>query len=139
MVTWSENNGCRGHCSKRTNGDTIIAVNGNFCQNSGGARGAPAAPAVAGGQPVDTIRRDEVCFLIEDELSSALSWRGIRSEDKLALQVNAVLANQRELVSATRDIKNFVTDVHRWVLSSMQIECSHFQILRDLDLVASVP
>ncbi len=35
--------------------------------------------------PVDTIRRDEV---------------------------NAVLANQRELVSATRDIKNFVTDVH---------------------------
>jgi hypothetical protein len=35
--------------------------------------------------PVDTIRRDEV---------------------------NAVLANQRELVSAARDIKNFVTDVH---------------------------
>ena len=26
-----------------------------------------------------------------------------------------MLANQRELVSATRDIKNFVTDVHRWV------------------------
>ena len=35
--------------------------------------------------PVDTIRRDEV---------------------------NSVLANQRELVSATRDIKNFVSDVH---------------------------
>jgi hypothetical protein len=35
--------------------------------------------------PLDTIRRDEV---------------------------NAVLANQRELVSAARDIKNFVTDVH---------------------------
>ena len=61
--------------------------------------------------------------MIEDELSSALSSRDIRREDKLALQVNAVLANQRELVSATRDIKNFVTDVHRWVLSSMQIEC----------------
>ena len=45
----------------------------------------------------------------------------IRSEDKFALQVNAVLANQRELVSATRDIKNFVTDVHRWVLSFIQI------------------
>jgi hypothetical protein len=44
---------------------------------------------VAGGGgsalPLDTIRRDEV---------------------------NAVLANQRELVSAARDIKNFVTDVH---------------------------
>jgi hypothetical protein len=43
---------------------------------------------VSGGSalpPVDTIRRDEV---------------------------NAVLANQRELVSAARDIKNFVTDVH---------------------------
>ena len=75
-------------------------------------------------------------FFIGDELSSALSWRDIRSKDKFALQVNAVLANQRELVSATRDIKNFVTDVHRWVLSSMQIECSHFQIL---DLVASIP
>jgi hypothetical protein len=35
--------------------------------------------------PLDTIRRDEV---------------------------NAILANQRELVSAARDIKNFVTDVH---------------------------
>jgi hypothetical protein len=42
---------------------------------------------VSGGSalPLDTIRRDEV---------------------------NAVLANQRELVSAARDIKNFVTDVH---------------------------
>ena len=38
--------------------------------------------------PVDTIRRDEV---------------------------NAVLANQRELVSAARDIKNFVADVHNKV------------------------
>jgi len=56
-------------------------------QNTGAGGRAPAAPAVGGGQvpPVDTIRRDEV---------------------------NAVLANQRELVSATRDIKNFVTDVH---------------------------
>ena len=52
-------------------------------QNSGGAR-APSQPQVAGA-PVDTIRRDEV---------------------------NAVLANQRELVSAARDIKNFVADVH---------------------------
>lgn len=52
-------------------------------QNSGGAR-APGQPQVAGA-PVDTIRRDEV---------------------------NAVLANQREIVSAARDIKNFVADVH---------------------------
>ena len=41
-----------------------------------------------GGAPVDTIRRDEV---------------------------NAVLANQRELVAAARDIKNFVADVHNKV------------------------
>jgi len=54
-------------------------------QNTGGARAAPGAPAAAGGAPVDTIRRDEV---------------------------NSVLSNQRELVSAARDIKNFVTDVH---------------------------
>lgn len=63
-------------------------------QNSGGGRGtgsASGAPQVGGGGvPVDTIRRDEV---------------------------NSVLANQRELVSATRDIKNFVTDVHNKVSS----------------------
>ena len=60
-----------------------------LCQNTGAGGRAPAAPAVGGGQPaIDTIRRDEV---------------------------NAVLANQRELVSATRDIKNFVTDVHRLI------------------------
>jgi len=59
-------------------------------QNSGG-RSTGGAPQVAGGgAPVDTIRRDEV---------------------------NAVLANQRELVSATRDIKNFVSDVHSKVTS----------------------
>merc|ERR1719458_1491398 len=54
-------------------------------QNSG-VRGGGGAPAQGGAMPaLDTIRRDEV---------------------------NAVLANQRELVSAARDIKNFVTDVH---------------------------
>jgi hypothetical protein len=42
---------------------------------------------------VDTIRRDEV---------------------------NAVLANQRELVSAARDIKNFVTDIHSKVTNIQQ-------------------
>jgi hypothetical protein len=44
--------------------------------------------ASGGGQPqipIDTIRRDEV---------------------------NAILANQREIVSASRDIKNFVSDIH---------------------------
>ena len=46
--------------------------------------------AGGGGPPVDTIRRDEV---------------------------NAVLANQRELVGAARDIKNFVADVHTKVTS----------------------
>lgn len=53
-------------------------------QNSG-ARGGGQPAAAGAGVAVDTIRRDEV---------------------------NAVLANQKELVSAARDIKNFVTDVH---------------------------
>ena len=53
--------------AQRGGKETQVTVDGNFCQNSGGARGAPAAPAVAGGQPVDTIRRDEVCFLIGDD------------------------------------------------------------------------
>ena len=30
-------------------------------------------------------------------------------------EVNAVLSNQRELVTAARDIKNFVADVHNKV------------------------
>lgn len=51
-------------------------------QNSG----AGGAKAGGGAQvPQDTIRRDEV---------------------------NAVLANQREMVTAARDIKNFVSDIH---------------------------
>jgi len=54
-------------------------------QSSGGAVAA-GGQAPAGGVPmVDTIRRDEV---------------------------QAVLANQREMVSAARDIKNFVADIH---------------------------
>ena len=58
-------------------------------QRPGGS--VPPPPAQVGGTqlpPLDTIRRDEV---------------------------NAVLANQRELVSAARDIKNFVADVHNKV------------------------
>jgi mannose-binding lectin 1 len=60
--------------------------------------GAPPPPAqVQGGvpqlPPIDTINRDEV---------------------------NAVLANQRELVSAARDIKNFVADVHNKVTNIQQ-------------------
>jgi len=47
--------------------------------------GGGSAPVQGGVPAIDTIRRDEV---------------------------NAVLANQRELVSAARDIKNFVSDVH---------------------------
>ena len=58
---------------------------------SGG--GQPQIQAGGGAVPVDTIRRDEV---------------------------NAVLANQRELVSAARDIKNFVSDVHGKVTSIQQ-------------------
>jgi len=64
-------------------------------QPRGGAVNAPP-PQVSGGggmPPVDTIRRDEV---------------------------NAVLANQRELVSAARDIKNFVADVHNKVTNIQQ-------------------
>ena len=37
-------------------------------------------------------------------------------------EVNAVLANQRELVSAARDIKNFVTDVHSKVSNIQQTQ-----------------
>jgi len=63
---------------------------GTSIQNNGvrtvGGGGGSAPVQGGGGVPaIDTIRRDEV---------------------------NAVLANQRELVSAARDIKNFVSDVH---------------------------
>ena len=37
-------------------------------------------------------------------------------------EVNAVLANQRELVSAARDIKNFVSDVHGKVTNIQQTQ-----------------
>ena len=64
-------------------------------QNSG-VRGGGGAPVQGGAMPaIDTIRRDEV---------------------------NAVLANQRELVSAARDIKNFVTDVHSKVSNIQQTQ-----------------
>jgi len=59
----------------------------------GGGGGAPPPQVAGGAPPVDTIRRDEV---------------------------NAVLANQRELVSAARDIKNFVADVHSKVTNIQQ-------------------
>merc|ERR1711981_1126067 len=52
------------------------------------SQGSKAPAGGTGGQPqigVDTIRRDEV---------------------------NAVLANQREIVSASKDIKNLVSDIH---------------------------
>jgi len=64
-------------------------------QNNGVRTTGGAAPQVQGGAvpAIDTIRRDEV---------------------------NAVLANQRELVSAARDIKNFVTDVHSKVSNIQQ-------------------
>lgn len=62
-------------------------------QNGQYAVGAPAAgggrqtaPPAVGGGGGDTIRRDEV---------------------------TAILANQREIVGASRDIKNFVADVHK--------------------------
>jgi mannose-binding lectin 1 len=62
----------------------IAALQGN--QLAGGGVPLGGGPQVgAGGIPVDTIRRDEV---------------------------NAVLANQREIVTASRDIKNFVIDIH---------------------------
>ena len=63
-------------------------------QNSGARGGAPAQGG--GAMPaIDTIRRDEV---------------------------NAVLANQKELVGAARDIKNFVSDVHSKVSSIQQAQ-----------------
>merc|ERR1711872_109479 len=54
-------------------------------QNSRGTAPGGGGGGGGGGVPVDTIRRDEMM---------------------------AVLANQKELVSAARDIKSFVTDVH---------------------------
>jgi len=72
-------------------------------QNSGGGAGRAPPPSQIGGggggmppqplPPIDTIRRDEV---------------------------NAVLANQRELVSAARDIKNFVADLHSKMTNMQQ-------------------
>ena len=61
-------------------------------QNSG-VRAGGGTVQQGGSPPLDTIRRDEV---------------------------NAVLANQKELVSAARDIKNFVSDVHSKVSSIQQ-------------------
>ena len=67
-------------------------------QNSGVRGGQGGAPVQGGAVPaLDTIRRDEV---------------------------NAVLANQRELVSAARDIKNFVTDFHSKVSNIQQTQGS---------------
>jgi len=66
----------------------------NSLQSGGGGTGQPQVQGGGGGAvPVDTIRRDEV---------------------------NAVLANQRELVSAARDIKNFVADVQNKVTNIQQ-------------------
>ena len=64
-------------------------------QNSGGRGGAPPVQGGAAVPAIDTIRRDEV---------------------------NAVLANQKELVGAARDIKNFVSDVHSKVSSIQQAQ-----------------
>ena len=72
----------------------LTSVQNNGVRTIGGA--APqqgGAPAQGGVPAIDTIRRDEV---------------------------NAVLANQRELVSAARDIKNFVSDVHSKVTTIQQ-------------------
>ena len=66
----------------------------NNIQSGGRAQvQAGAGGGGGGGVPVDTIRRDEV---------------------------NAVLANQRELVTAARDIKNFVSDVQSKVTNIQQ-------------------
>merc|ERR1719334_2155243 len=62
-------------------------------QNSRG--GAPVQAAGGAAPAIDTIRREEV---------------------------NAVLANQKELVGAARDIKNFVSDVHSKVSSIQQAQ-----------------
>ena len=65
-------------------------------QNAGGRALPPAQGGAVPNLPaVDTIRRDEV---------------------------NAVLANQKELVGAARDIKNFVSDVHSKVSSIQQAQ-----------------
>ena len=77
--------------------DSIIERQERSLTLLSGVKGGGGQPQVQGGggagAPVDTIRRDEV---------------------------NAVLANQRELVSAARDIKNFVSDVHGKVTNIQQ-------------------
>ena len=62
--------------------------------------------------------RDELNRQLEvtrDELLKEQKQTRLRRDE-----VNAVLANQRELVSAARDIKNFVTDVHSKVSNIQQ-------------------
>ena len=71
----------------------LTSVQNNGVRTIGGAAQQGGAPAQGGVPAIDTIRRDEV---------------------------NAVLANQRELVSAARDIKNFVSDVHSKVTNIQQ-------------------
>ena len=73
--------------------ERALSVLTNIQNNGVRAVGGAPAQGGAGAPAIDTIRRDEV---------------------------NAVLANQRELVSAARDIKNFVSDVHGKVTSIQQ-------------------
>ena len=73
--------------------ERALSVLTNIQNNGVRAVGGAPAQGGAGAPAIDTIRRDEV---------------------------SAVLANQRELVSAARDIKNFVSDVHGKVTSIQQ-------------------
>ena len=73
--------------------ERALSVLTNIQNNGVRAVGGAPVQGGAGAPAIDTIRRDEV---------------------------NAVLANQRELVSAARDIKNFVSDVHGKVTSIQQ-------------------
>jgi len=72
---------------------SLLSTIQNSPGTGGGGPPPPSQIGGGGGVPVDTIRRDEV---------------------------NAVLANQRELVSAARDIKNFVADLHSKVTNMQQ-------------------
>ena len=73
--------------------ERALSVLTNIQNNGVRAVGGAPVQGGAGAPAIDTIRRDEV---------------------------KAVLANQRELVSAARDIKNFVSDVHGKVTSIQQ-------------------
>merc|ERR1719423_141350 len=59
----------------------------------------------------DIISRQERAFNAISSIQAGAA-SSVPSDSIRRNEVNAILANQREIVSATRDIKNFVSDIH---------------------------